>query len=202
MPGAPSFISRLLAILLPTRAQALGSTILALLILIASASSALIRKLGIPTDQLNATQNEFHTRFDVILRSNIASQVALVTFWATIGLVAYLICWGVYNAMIEARNEVTLNTAYTNRGHWRGPFQTLGLKAVCATGLIGILSSLWWGVSLWVTVFLEFINDLSSINALFALLAILGFGAQLYLCLAFAQLTFTPWYRSESFTDV
>jgi hypothetical protein len=201
MSSAPTFLGRLGAVILPTPAQIAGSLVVAIIIVAAAGSETFISRLGIPAEFIAATQHQFQERFDAILRLGIASQIALISFWATIGLVAYLICWGFYSILVEARNEVTLNTAYTNRGHWRGPFHTLALKAVSATGLALILSSLWYGVSFWLSLSLQIFYTFTPGTVLAGLGAIIGLALHMYLTLVFAQLTFTPWYRAESFTD-
>jgi hypothetical protein len=161
----------------------------------------ILPRIGITPQAISASQVQFHDRFDVILRSPIAAQLALMTFWALVGLVAYLICWGVYNALIEARNEVTLSTAYTNRGHWRGPYETLAVKAVAGVGLAVILSNFWSGLSLWIALSSLALGQPSPENVGLALVGVVGLALQLYAVLVFIQLTFTPWYRAESFTD-
>ncbi len=150
---------------------------------------------------MKATRDQLQARFSALLASPVASQVALVSFWAVVGLIAYLIAWGGYNIIIEARNEVTLSTAYTNRGHWRGPFETLALKAAAAIGLALVIGSLWLGVSFWLSLSASVAVHVTLASAGTAALAVLGLTAQLYLALMFAQLTFTPWYRPQAFTD-
>jgi len=202
MSAQLSFADRFLEVALPTSVQTLSCSFLSLLILALTQTQSIIQRLGITTSQLSASSAQFHARFDTVLRSNIASQAALITFWATVGLVAYLVCWGLYNLLIEARNEVTLNTAYTNRGHWRGVKQTLALKAAAALGLVLMIWSLRYGGSLWVALSARFIDHLSVGSVLAAVVSLVGLAVQLYLVLAFILLTFTPWYRVQTFTDV
>jgi hypothetical protein len=203
-----SFVERLRTVVVPTSTQVLGSLFISLALLTLSQSQSIIKRFGISPAAIDATQNQFQSRLEVILRSPIASSIALLTFWATVGLVAYLICWGIYNLLVEARNEVTLTTAYTNRsdynhpGHWRGPFETLALKAAAAVGLAVIISSLRYGVSYWLALSAGVLENTSLPTALAALGAVFGLALQLYLVLMFVQLTFTPWYRVKTFTDV
>lgn len=196
-----SFTDRLLAVVIPTRAQTLAAIGVSLGILIVGHSQSILSRLGVPQTFIDGAKSQFDIHLNVILQTNIASQAAIITFWAVIGLVAYLICWGAYNALIEARNEVTLNTAYTNRGHWRGPWETLGLKAVMAIGLGLSLAAIGPGLTYWVLTAGRFITDPSVTTGLFGLLSILATAVQLYAVLAFAQLTFMPWYRAETFTE-
>ena len=193
---------RIMAVIVPTKAQTLACFFLALLILTLAQSQSLLAKIGLKGALLQASQAQFHSRFEVILRSPLASQTALVTFWATVGLVAYLICWGAYNLIIEARNEVTLTTSYINRGHWKGPQQTLALKAVAAVGLAMVIDTMRIGLSFWIALSGRFIVTPSVSDIALALLSVIGVGTQLYLIVVFVQLTFTPWYRIQTFTEV
>lgn len=202
MSAKLTFSQRLMAVIVPTKAQTLGCFFLALLVLTLAQSQSLLALIGLKGALLQASQDQFHARFEVILRSPFASQTALVTFWATVGLIAYLICWGAYNLVIEARNEVTLNTSYTNRGHWKGPQETLALKGVSAVGLAAVIGTLRFGLSFWMALSGRFLSGPTASDIGFALLAVVGLAVELYLVVVFVQLTFTPWYRIQTFTDV
>jgi hypothetical protein len=195
---------RLQVVVVPTTAQTLASLFVALVFLIAVQSQLLLKSLGITGPILTAAQKQFHDRLDILLTLPIVSQITLITFWAAIGLVAYLLCWGVYNILIEARNEVTLTTAYTNRGnpHWRGPRETLGLKAAAALGLALMIGSLRFGLPFWLAVTGQALSRPTPLGVIWAILSVAGLALQLYLILVFIQLTFTPWYRIQTFTDV
>jgi len=202
MSARLSLTDRLLSLVVPTGPQALVSLVLSAVVVCFAQSQTLLEHLGITPAAIALSQNEFHSRFDVLLRSDIASHIALVTFWAIIGLVAYIICWSTYNLLIEARNEVTLNTSYTNRGVWRGLSQVLALKVGAGVGSAIMLSLLWRGASFWITLFGQAFSMPSIAASCWALVSILAFAIQLYAVFVFAQLTFTPWYHSEAFTDV
>lgn len=202
-----TFADRLRSIVKPTTAQVLAFILLALILLLASQFTPFLARLGITSAALDVTKTQLNSRLEVVLQSPIAAQAALLAFWATVGLVAYLICWGVYNLLIEARNEVTLTTAYTNRTdysdtkHWHGPFETLALKASAAVGLAVMLWSLRFGVSFWLALVAGVLSNTTLISALEALLAVFGLALQFYAVFVFIQLTFTPWYRVITFTD-
>ena len=125
----------------------------------------------------------------------------MVTFWATVGLIAYLICWSTYNVLIEARNEVTLETKYTNRGHWIGAVETLGLKAVGGMVLIGLVALLKPGLALWLALAIPIFTTPTMYNTALAGIAVVGLAVQLYLIFACVLLAISPWYREEAFTD-
>ncbi len=200
MNGELSFGQRLWRELLPTLGQALGSLVLAMAILTISRSATIMTRLGITDAGVAQSQESLLGHLRSVIVSPITSNLVLVMFWAIVGLIAYLVCWAFYNFLVEARNEVTLETAYANRGHWRGPWQTLGLKLLCGAGLVMILATLHLTVPQWVSLGETVFSEVTVSSIGLGIVSILGLAANLYLVLAFAQLTFTPWYRVKSFT--
>jgi hypothetical protein len=201
MAATPSFGERLLKILTPTQYQAWVSLGLAALVVIVVQFQNLLSAFGITKQALSISSNDLHQIINPFLSNPITAQAALIIFWSAVGLVAYLACWSVYNLMIEARNEVTLQTEYTNKVPNLGFLATLGIKAVCALGL-GLLIYTFWPLSpFWVSLAGAAIAHPGIQSILIALLGILGFTVQLYIVFVFIQLTFTPWYRVESFTE-
>jgi hypothetical protein len=201
MAAQSTIISRLMAVLVPTPVQGLGAVFASLLLLAAVQVDQLLKLLGVGEVAIAAARAQLHDRFIALLTSPIASTTALVTFWSSIGLISYLICWGAYNLLLEARNEVTLKTSYTNRGHWRGHLETLGLKSVGAVVLIALIALLKAGLALWIALVAPALVAPGLANIAIAVAAALGLAVQLYLILALALVTFTPWYRAETFTD-
>jgi hypothetical protein len=202
-----TFSDRLRSIVKPTTAQVLAFILLSLVLLLASQFAPFLARLGITSAALDVTKTQLDSRLQIVLQSPIAAQAALLAFWATVGLLAYLVCWGLYNLLIEARNEVTLTTAYTNRTdysnakHWRGPFETLALKASAAVGLAIMLWSLRFGISFWLALVAGVLSNTTFVSAIEAILAVVGLALQFYAVFVFVQLTFTPWYRVITFTD-
>ncbi|HVQ43956.1 MAG TPA: hypothetical protein VMT30_03240 [Candidatus Saccharimonadia bacterium] len=201
MASEISLTKRLLAVLLPTPIQAILAIGGALAFLVFEQIDQVLSLLGIGDVALNAAGSELHSRFQSILTSQVASSAALVTFWATIGLIAYLVCWSLYNVLIEARNEVTLETQYTNRGRRYTHLQTLGLKVLGAGLLLGLVALLKPGLALWLALWVPLLGGFTAMSVLNAFGAVLGLALHLYLILAVGLLTFTPWYHSEPFTD-
>lgn len=201
MSSEITFTKRLLAVLVPTKGQAVGSILIAALLMVIIRSGQVIKLLGFSDSAIMTTQSQIHDRVAGLLGSPIASGAALVTFWAGVGLVAYLVCWGGYNLLIEARNEVTLTTMYTNKGHWRSPIHTLVLKGLGALALIATFALLKPGLALWLALVDPVVSEISVLAVLMAVLAVIGLATQLYLILAFVIFTLTPWYRVEAFTE-
>jgi hypothetical protein len=199
MAAGRTFQQRFFSVVLPTKTQAVLSLIVAVIILEGHQIKSLLPVLGVSTESADAAWSIFHSLSSRILTTELASNTALITFWATVGLAAYLICWAAYNVLIEARNEVTLETQYTNRQHWRGPFQTLALKAMGAGLLLASLAALPAGFDAW-SALSTAVHGFSLTNVGYSLLAIIGMAVQLYLVLAFVLVAITPWYRPEAFT--
>ncbi len=70
-----------------------------------------------------------------ITSSPIARTSVIVLFWGGVGLVAYTIVWSLINVAIEARNEVVLETTYTNRSDFVSRLHTPLLQFALAIGL-------------------------------------------------------------------
>jgi hypothetical protein len=196
-----SLPARFAKVIIPTKIQAFVALVTSLVLVVSAQLQHILPLLNLDPATLDASRGEFQSRFSSILTSQIASSTALITFWASVGLIAYLICWGCYNLLIQTRNEVTLETQYINRGHWRGAFETLALKALGAITLICLVALIQPGLALWLALISPILQAFSVSSVLQAAAAIVGLAAQLYLLLACALLTFTPWYRPEVFTD-
>ena len=192
---------RLALVLIPTPTQALGCIILAVVLLIVPYITRILALIGITDSYLSLFNVAVHGRLETILTAPISQTVAYLTFWLGVGIVTYLTCWLGLILLSQARNELTLTTNYTNRGHWQGPYETLALKCVGAAVLVTCVAILKPGLVLWLGVVGAYFSGPNLSGGLFALFATLGFAVQLYLILAFALVTFTPWYRAEAFTD-
>jgi hypothetical protein len=201
MAGLTTFTERLKKTIEPTSYQVWLSAVVALIIVILVQSQSLLGAFGITKQGISIYDSDVHHTINPFLANPITAQAALIIFWAAVGLAAYLACWSVYNLMIEARNEVTLQTEYTNKIPTLGFLETLGIKLVSALGL-GLMVYTFWPISpIWANLAGIAIEHPGVINILFALVGLVGFAIQLYIVFVFIQLTFTPWYRLESFTD-
>jgi hypothetical protein len=185
----------------PTSLQVLASVSMALSALIVAHSQSLLALLSIGPAAIDHTRQELLTRFNAFLTSGVTSNLALITFWAAIGLVVYLVCWGGYNTFVTARNQVALQTQYTNQGPAQGLWFILGIKLAAILLLVGYLSVFTYGLSWWLALSAAFVHtpDIAGVSMAFG--AVLGLAAQLYGVLVFIQLIFTPWYAQKPFTD-
>lgn len=197
----PPFIRNFKLVLIPTRFQIGAALVLAWLILVFTQIHDILAKFGIGQAAVDLARTELTGQFGGILRSAITANLTLVTFWATVGLIAYLVCWAAYNAVIEARNQVTLETQYKNRQHYFGRWETLGMKTGAGVLLVIYLVLFKYGFMLWLGLSAAFVADSNIGYFLISLLAWAGLAAQLYGLLVLLQLTFTAWYQLDAFTD-
>ena len=196
-----SFRRRLALVLIPTPSQVVACALVAIVVILGAHAQRVLALIGINNMALSVTRVAVHGRFETILNSPISQTVALITFWSGVGVVTYLICWFGLSLFNQAHNELTLTTEYTNRGHGRGPYDALILKTIGAAALIAAVALLKPGLALWLAMAGAFLATPTAIDGLYSIFAALGLAAQIYLVLACALATFTPWYKAEAFTD-
>jgi hypothetical protein len=189
---------RLLRVLTPTPLQAFTSITLAVIVLGIAQGSQILDHLGILPAAILMLQARLLNAVDFITHLPLVANVTLVAFWATVGLAAYLVCWALYSLMIEARNEVTLDTQYANGRHWIAALKAVGIKAVAGCFFIiylvvfSALFGVWMNLS-------NAIFDQAGIGEIISLgLAVGGLTVQIYALIILLQLVLTPWYRPES----
>lgn len=161
----------------------------------------LLRVFGITSDGMAAAGQSFRQQFDSVISSAVAGNVVLLIFWSFVGIIVYLVCWFLYGVLVAARNEVAIKVSYVNSGKWQGPWATLGVKGLSSLGLIVLLVLFIPGHTLWQLMAGPFFDEPNLISASALAGAIMGLSLQLYLILVAAQLTFTPWFYEEAFTD-
>ena len=196
-----TFAKRLVKVIVPTRVQTLGCVFLSMCALVFFESTSVLNRIGVNATALQASQGQLRERFSGITNSLLASNVALVAFWSVVGLIAYLLCWAGYNLLIEARNEVTLQTQYENRGRNHGPWKTLLIKAVVGAGLFAVIVTFRYGVALSLALVAPVIDQVLVGTVLAAAAGVIVMAVELYLVFLFIELLFSAWYRSEAFTD-
>ena len=196
-----SFVGRLAKVIIPTRLQVLLCVSGSLAVMVVLEGASILYHFGVSSTDISTSQDQLRLRFDSLSHSVLASNIALVGFWSVVGLVAYLICWAGYNFIVEARNEVTLETRYENLGTHHGPWGTLGIKVVAAIGLLAVILSFKSGLNLAVSLFSPVIDEVTAGTILAAIAGIIVLAFMLYLVLVFLELTLSAWYRPEAFTD-
>lgn len=86
--------------------------------------------------------------------NQIVSWMTIVLFWGSIGLAAYTVFWLTMAFFTAARNELIVETAFSNRGHFweqvRVPLMKLVMLIAAA---VGIILTLQYGVPVWNNLF-------------------------------------------------
>lgn len=117
-----------------------------------------------------------------VFGNELVPKLVVALFWGTIGLIAYTLVWGLVNMIIEARNEVTLETAYVNKGRLdrrlTGPLIQMGL-ALLLFGVL-IITAL-ATIPLWVNFFADFLIVWKPVALLYLLGSVVGTTINIYL---------------------
>ncbi len=135
-----------------------------------------------PTHQLNL--NVTH-----VLGLYLVGQIAIIIFWAIVGLVAYLIVWWAHNLLISARNEVIVQTSYMNQKGSR--FDVIGLffKFASLILLIGSTALLPYGLNAWLRLWQPLLaSEFTVLGIVQVMGAVLGFAVELYLSFMLFQI--------------
>jgi hypothetical protein len=142
------------SLLIPTGLQAGVSLGLAVLIeLIAfrtSLSTLLASGVGLPTEGLGAGVRSL---FEAVASLPYADNSAIVIFWVALGTLVYLATLAIHNSLIDARNNVIIQTEFTDHPSLQqtvthqllqGAFGLLTIGALLVSGLFFI--PLWSGL--------------------------------------------------------
>lgn len=181
-------------VLTPTPIQAISCIMTSLVVMIALYRDQLWHRIQTATGSVGAelTMLDYSGSLANIVQSPILRTAMIVGFWSAIGLLAYTVVWSLVNVLIEARNEVVLETEYTNRGAlWsrlKVPLLQLGLGVALILSIylsarltlplwLDLMSTAMVSVELWQTL-------------VYAAFAILGASVNLYAVIVLGQLVF------------
>lgn len=177
-----SNMKRFWSIFLPTPLQAVMSFIVALVVILFVQRQALITHFADGQILETTTTKQLNLQVANILGLSIVGQAAIIFFWAIVGLGAYLIVWVLHNALISARNEVIITTAYTNQKGSRFNIAGMALKIVALIAAVFSIATIPYGLNFWLSLWQElFQAQLSLAGFGLALVSIVGFAAELYL---------------------
>ncbi len=187
-------------VIVPTPMQAAAVLALAFWLLVLAKVPAIMARFGITAEGIDTTRASFINALNSILGPSLPANIALVVFWAGVGLVVYLICWWSYNLMIGMRNRVTIETGYLNRGSMVGLILPILFNLISGVALILYLSGFAAGLNQWLAGTAPVVQNVTTSTVILAAAALLGLAIQLYGVLVLIQLTITPWY-GKAFTD-
>ncbi len=179
-------------VLLPTWGQAWGSLGISLAIIGLLYRDQIWQRIRSGSVNTVLGQLGYNNQISGITNSPVVHTLVIVAFWSAIGLVAYTVVWSLINVMIEAKNEVVLETAYTNKSAFvqraRTPLLQLGLAAVL---FIGLLVCAHTAFPYWLRLAYAAINATSVVTmAGYAVLAVGGLTINIYALLLLGQLIF------------
>ncbi|HSX14583.1 MAG TPA: hypothetical protein VLE72_01575 [Candidatus Saccharimonadales bacterium] len=126
-------------IIVPTWGQALGCLSISFLTLVILYRDQIWQRLTAGGLGGILMQVDYSQTLADVTNSSLVHTLVIVLFWSAVGLVAYTVVWSLVNVVIEARNEVVLETEYTNHGAFWGrlrvPAMQLGLAIAMIAGL-------------------------------------------------------------------
>lgn len=181
-------------VLAPTPVQAIVCFLVSLVGMVALYREQIWRLIQAGTGSLGAELGaiDYGSGLTSIVQSPILRTAMIVGFWSAVGLLAYTVVWSLVNVLIETRNEVVLETEYTNRGAFVARIKTPLLQLALGVGLI---------VALYLSarVSIPFLLDLMSTGLAsaelwqtiaYSLLAVMGGAINLYVIIVLGQLVF------------
>lgn len=167
----------------PTGSQAIVSTLLSLIVLGVIFHSSLT---GLLAGATNTSQGNLATSYQQALSHvssvGVVSKLAIGLFWAGVGVVGYFLLLTATNFFIALRNEVVIDTTFTNTGPLIARFK-LPLIRLLLVGVFAIFLLLTRGrlLPLWESLAGHLILDgYSPINLLELVVAIIGLALNIY----------------------
>lgn len=171
-----------LQIVIPTPVQACGAFIISLLSMILLQRQALLSHFGGGEILVPAATRQFNLQVAHILGLSLVGQVAIIIFWSVVGLAAYLVVWLLNNALINARNEVIIDTTYTNQKGSRFHPIALSLKLLSFVAMAASTAVLPYGLNAWLRLWQQLLTTSFSLTALgLAIAGVVGFAVELYI---------------------
>ncbi len=120
------------ALLIPTPNQGLISFVVALFILVVTQGSLIFATLAqqsrVEEEQISYIISQWLIDLS---RIPFSERFAVGLFWAIVASIVYVIAVAFNNAMISARNEVVIETQFTNRGGHRSYLLNAAILRVC-----------------------------------------------------------------------
>ncbi|HSX48336.1 MAG TPA: hypothetical protein VLF41_02435 [Candidatus Nanoarchaeia archaeon] len=185
-------------IIIPNSSQIWICLTLSLITLLATFKGLIFSKFFHQTNisSLNGVEPYLQSSYNIQLGkvSQLAATDLIVkaVFFAGIGLIAYVIFLAISNVIIEARNEVVIETEYTNKGQADSRVRRPFMQIVTAVMLfVVLLASAQLILPLWLNSFQSFLLNVPS-PASFILLVVglVGLAVNIYTIWSIAQIVF------------
>jgi hypothetical protein len=179
-------------VLLPTAGQALVSLLASIVLIGFLYREQILQRIKNGTSAQLINQIGYGNALSRVTNGPIIHTAVIVAFWSGVGLVAYTIVWSFINVMIEARNEVVLETEYTNKAALTQRMRTPLAQLALAAGLFGgLIACAKWVFPFWLDLAATAISTAQIWKASVMLLApIFGIALTIYLLILLGQLVF------------
>jgi len=179
-------------VLIPTFGQALGCTGASILLIGFLYHDQISHRIKDGALNNVLGQIGYGNQLASITSSPIIHTLVIVAFWSGVGLVAYTVVWSLINVAIEAKNELVLETAYTNKSAFAQRVKTPLLQLGLAAGLfIGLLFAAHVIFPFWMRLAASAISTQSITTSLgYAVAAVFGTAATIYVLILMGQLIF------------
>lgn len=170
------------AIVIPTPVQACGAFIISLIGMLILQRQALLSHFGGGNVFVPTATSQFNLQIAHILGLSLVGQVVIVIFWSVVALATYLLKWLLDNALINARNEVIIETTYTNQKGSRFHPISLTLKFISFAALVASGTLLPYGLNAWLRLWQQLLTSSFSLYGLgLAFAGVVGFAVELYI---------------------
>ncbi len=184
--------SSLKSVLVPTFRQAAGCLAASLLVIGFVYRTQIWHRLSQDSLSKSLKNINYGDSLSSITNSPILHTAVIVLFWGGVGLVAYTLIWSLINVVIEARNEIVLETTYTNRSNFNDRLHTPLLQIGLAIALFaGLFLTAKFGLPYWLNLAFMSVNAVSLLLTIgYGLAAVLGLATNIYVLIMLGQLVF------------
>jgi hypothetical protein len=180
-------------VLIPTRLQAVVSLITSLVVIGLTFSHIIYDQLvHYSAVSSGDVQSAYRSDLAFLNSYGFVQTGVIALFWIGVAVMMYVVYLAISNAVIEARNEVVIETEFANKPTWMklaaGSAKQIGLALLLVAFLIISAKLL---LPLWLSLFAGFISSpVSALGLLQALGSIIFTAINLYLAWALGQLVF------------
>jgi hypothetical protein len=183
----------LIKIIIPTRGQVVISGLSSLLLFAFIFRDSLIFR-HLPSEIVDTPylRESYLSQLNRISNLQLTDVLIKGLFWAGLGLVAYLVFLFISNIVIEARNQVVVETEYTNQERLENRLRKPLLQVAAAASFILVLAaSVNWLLPVWLGLFGTGALSVTSLGGVLRLvLALVAGTINFYLLWALAEIVF------------
>lgn len=176
---------------LPDRYLTEGLLLAALIIVVTLCLPAIGHRFGYDDPSTRSFADQFFGSILAVLAgSQLVSKLVIIVFWGSIGFIIYLVTWIGVNAMIELRNEATMDVEYTNRSSLVATLRQPLEHLIAGLGLLVVAIGTIFSLKLWATLGMRGVVGLPAPGAIgYLVAALVGCFGCLYITSVMWRLT-------------